>query len=216
METVFAKTPEISLDDQGFDAWGSQGIAAASSCHTAVIPPPDWLKHASLKNPWLYAERATPNSHVAFTDVGDLRFIRPGETCSPLPSIHPAIILNRPASNVHVKLEDVTSRTNPITLWNNWFSLKNTAPGGNGIKITGSQVPIDPLDGSESHDFLPFCFKSSKDIDFLNGTKYKLTVESVPGDSDVSIKPFKDEIILRPRPLCDILTHQNTYREFLS
>jgi hypothetical protein len=195
--TVLAKVPELSLDENGMDAWGSQGIASAPTCDTRLLTPPDWMQYTSLKNPWLYAERATPNAHVAFTDIGDLRFVHTDGTC-PLPDEHPAIILNTPSSRIHVTLEDVTQTTNPRMLWDNWFSLKNSAPGGNGIKVVSYQQPAE-----EGEDFIPFCFPSLKEIDFLSGTKYKLTVESVPDANDISIKPWKDEIILRPRPLCD-------------
>ena len=194
----FAKIPEVSQDANGMDAWGSQGIAIAPKCETPVLPTPDWLRHTTLKSPWLYTERSTANAHVAYTDVGDLRFVHTDGTC-PLPRDHPSIILNTPASDVHVTLQDITTMSSPKKIWDNWFSLKNTAPGGNGIKVVSYQQPSKP----DGEDFIPFCFPKVNDIDFLDGTKYKLTVESVPDDKDVSLTPWKDEIILRPRPLCD-------------
>ena len=192
------KEPEISLDSDGMDAWTSQGIARAPKCEIPILPTPDWMKYTSLKNPWLYVERSTPNSHVAYTDIGDAEFVHTNGTC-PIPDSHPSIILNTPASDVHVTLQDVSLGNDGEKLWDNWFSLKNTAPGGNGVKIVSYQVPSKP----DGEDFIPFCFPKSHDIDFLDGTKFKLTVESVPNDKDVSVTPWKDEIILRPRPVCD-------------
>lgn len=219
VSSFFPGKPELSLDEHGMDAWGSQGIATAPACRDPVIPTPDWLQHSDLKNPWLYAERSTPNAHLSFTDIGDTRFLHTNGEC-PIPetggATHPAIIINTPASQLHVKLEDITRSTNPKVLWDNWFSLKNTAPGGNGLKVIDGQEPMEPPEG-ESLDFIPFCFPSKNSIDFLNGTKYKLTVESLKDDRDLSITPFKDEVILRPRPMCDIVTSSaSQMREFLS
>jgi hypothetical protein len=206
--TFFPKLPELGLDDQGLDAWGSQGIATYPTCDTPVIPTPHWLQHTALKSPWLYAERATPNAHVSYTDIGDLKFVHTNGSC-PVPQEHPSIILNTPSSKIHVTLEDITHATDVKKLWDNTYSLKNTAPGGNGIKVVSYQRPSE---GEES--FLPFCFPRIKDIDFVNGTKYKLTVESMPENGDVSTQPWKDVIILRPRPMCDIPITQA--RAFLS
>ena len=200
--TLFGKVPEISLDDAGFDSWSAQGVIRPAVIGTPVSPTPDWLTHSQLKSPWLYAEKSTPSPHVAYTDIGDARFVSTDGSC-PAPVDHPALILNTPANKVHVTLEEITNTVNPKVLWDNWFSLKNSAPGGNGTKIVSYQTPVDGP--GQAASFIPFCFKGVRGIDFFE-TKYRLSVESVADDKDISVVPWKDAVILRPRPLCDIPT----------
>jgi len=222
--TIFSPAPEISTDADGFDAWTNQGVMKYPSVDSTKIEFPryEWLKHTELKSPWLYLEKATPNAHTAYTDIGDKNFVSTNGSCD-LTSTHPSFVLNRPAKTVHITLEDVTRMTAPKKLWDNYFTLKNTAPGGNGVKIVGYQQPIDPPEqtGGETGenesaasggklDFVPFCFNGMKDIDFTD-TKYRLTVESLKDDRDLSIVPFKDVMILRPRPLCDIPINLKTF-----
>ena len=199
-EAIFSAFPSLpghSVDADGFDAWTNQGIAKPPHICAPNPEIPDWLKHDSLKSPWLYVEKSTPDSHVAFTDVGDLRFVHTDGSC-PLPSSHPAVVLNTPASKVHVQLEDITSEVKPTVLWDNFFSLKNTAPGGNGIRITATQKPE-----SAGTDFMPICYPSKNDVNVFEN-KFRMTVESVVDDKDLSVKPFKDVFWLRPRPFCDV------------
>ena len=193
LESLFAKIASqfVSLDHEGYDSWADQGASVPS-----YLDRPAWLDHDQLKAPWLYVQKSTPDSHVGFTDLGDLRFVHTDGTC-PLPIDHPAIILNKPANSVHVVLEDVTNTVQPKILWDNWFSLQNSAPGGNGIKITANQAP-----SGGDKEFMPICFPSVKDIDFFD-SKYRLSVESVADEKDLGISPWKDVILLRPRPLCD-------------
>jgi hypothetical protein len=203
--TSFGK-PEISADTQGFDKWTAQGVIEAPPIYARVPERPEWLEHTYLKSPWLYTEKSTVGPHVAFTDVGDLRFVHVGPSC-PVPTDHPSIILNTPASKVHVKLEDMTNTTQPRSMWDQWYTLKNSAPGGNGLKILGYQRPLRPTpsdegDRSGKDRFIPMCFKSMDELDFFR-TKYRMTVESVADPKDVSVKPWKDVFWLRPRPLCD-------------
>jgi hypothetical protein len=222
-------TPEISRDIEGFDSWTDQGHPVNPDVHDPVVrfPRPDWLKHTQLKSPWLYVEKATGNSHTSYTDIGDLGFVQANGSCE-LTQTHPSFIFSRPANIVHVTLEDITNSVHVKKLWDNFFSLKNTAPGGNGIKIVGYQKPIDPPVGTDSqdaadtdntgppetdvnrgkHDFVPFCFKSVKDVD---SAKYRLTIESLKDEKDLSVVPFKDVMILRPRPLCDIPINIRTF-----
>ena len=192
-----SRVPEISLDSEGFDSWTNQGVAVPPSVDSGTPTIPEWLTHTSLKSPWLYVEKSTPNSHIGFTDIGDTRFVSVGDSCNPISNDHPSIILNRTAGKVHVTLEEVSNNLHPKTLWDSYFSLKNSAPGGNGIKISSYQK----AKGGEVADFLPFCFQKLSDV---TDSKYKLTVESLGDSNDVSIVPFKDVVILRPRPLCDL------------
>jgi hypothetical protein len=208
----FAKV-NVSVDKDGFDSWSTQGVAKPPDCCAHEPPMPNWLEHDSLKSPWLYVEKSTPNAHVGFTDVGDLRFVHTNGSCPP-PESHPGIVLNTPASKVHVQLEDITSEVKPTVLWDNWFSLKNSAPGGNGIKIIPTQRPVDA--GSDSKDFMPFCFPSKDDVNVYEN-KYRMTVESVADDRDLSVRPFKDVFWLRPRPFCDTVVSPLTVgKAFLS
>ena len=205
--TSFAKVnihPNQSLDADGFDAWSSQGIIKPQTVcdpHCRVSPP-DWLRHSELKSPWLYVERSTPNSHLAYSDVGDLRFVHTNGSC-PVSSNHPAIILNRPCAKVHVKLEDLTNTVHPRVLWDQVFQLRNSAPGGLGTKIVDYQKPLNE---SPNLEFIPFCFKGVNDLDFYE-TKFRLTTESLADPADAGVAAFKDVAILRPRPLCDIPIH---------
>jgi hypothetical protein len=212
MVHTFTVFPEISVDPKtGFDNWSNQGaITAPVQGSPPDVDVPTWLQYTSLKSPWLYVEKTTPAPHVAFTDLGDLRYINIGTSCVPTSTNHPSIVLNTPASKLHVKLEDFTNTANPKIMWDQWFSLHNTAPGGNGIRMVGYQAPVDsdsPDGGADS--FIPFCFKKLNDIDFFK-TKYKMTVESVADAKDISVVPWKDVMMLRPRPLCDTLA-----RDFL-
>ena len=188
---------EISADPQGFDSWTNQGVSVPERIDAIVPPRPAWFDHTELKSPWLYVEKATPGSHVGFTDLGDARFVHTDGTC-PLPEDHPAIILNTPANRVHVQLEDITNTVQPKNLWDEWFSLKNSAPGGNGTKILSYQKAVE-----SGEEFMPICFPSVKAIDFFD-SKYRLTVESVADEKDLGVVPWKDVIVLRPRPLCDV------------
>jgi hypothetical protein len=197
--TLFpAKHP---VDAQGFDLVTNQGAAIARSVADPNPGPPSWLQHSTLKSPWLYVEKSTPNAHVAYTDVGDSRFVSIGPSCR-VPVGHPSIVLNTPAGEVKVKLEDYSNTVHPKILWDQQFRLKNTAPGGNGIRIIGTQKSSPASDMAEPADFVPFCFKSLGDVDFFD-TKYRMTVESIADPNDVSITPWKDVFIIRPRPLCD-------------
>lgn len=206
--TAFASDPQpqVSADLEGFDSWNNQGVSSPEPIDAIVPPRPGWLDHTILKSPWLYVEKATPDSHVGFLDLGDSRFVQTDGTC-PLPTDHPALVLNKPSNSVHVFLEDITNTVHRKTLWDNWFSLKNSAPGGNGIKITSQQLPVTPPNsgGDGDKEFIPFCFPSVKDIDFFD-TKYRLTVESVADEKDLGVVPWKDVMIIRPRPLCDTLS----------
>jgi hypothetical protein len=58
--------------------------------------------------------------------------------------------------------------------------------------------------------FAPFCFDGIRSLDQLN-TKFRLTVESMKDERDLSIVPFKDVMILRPRPLCDLPLNIRTF-----
>jgi hypothetical protein len=190
--------PEISTDASGFDSWADQGTYRNPSCCDPNLHLPNWLQHTMLKSPWLYAQKSTPNPHVAYSDIGDLKFISvDGHSC-PILQEHPSLILNTLASKVHVKLDDVSNSVRPRTMWDSTYSLKNSAPGGNGSKIVSYQNPVA---GEKSDEFMSFCYKSVHDL--RPDTEFKLTVESKEDPNDVSIKPWKDEIILRPRPMCD-------------
>lgn len=201
-------TPEISLDSDGFDSWTSKGVATAP-----LIDAPDpphwslpWLNHSDLKSPWLYVEKTTPDSHTVYTDIGDLKFVSTDGSC-PIPQTHPSFVFDRPAGTIHVKLEDISSTVHPKVLWDSNYSLKNTAPGGNGIKIVGYQPETA---GGGQLSFAPFCFDGIRSMDQLN-TKFRLTVESMKDERDLSIVPFKDVMILRPRPLCDLPLNIRTF-----
>lgn len=195
--------PEISLDSNGFDSWTDQGVISAPAVCTKVDPIPSWLQHSELKSPWLYVEKSTPGSHLAYTDIGDLQYVHLNGSCPvPLPRFaHPSILVNQPCSKLHVTLEDVTNRVHPKVMWDQTFQLRNTAPGGLGTKVVGYQkaMPSEPANAS----FIPFCFKNLNDINFFDN-KYKLTVSSVAEPADAAVKAFKDVAILRPRPLCDL------------
>ena len=197
--TGFGK-PEISTDPEGFDSWGSQGAIKAPPVCTACAPPPDWLRHSGLKSPWLYVEKSTPNSHLAYTDIGDARFVHTDGSCT-VPSDHPAVIMNTPGAKLRVKLEDITNSVNAKILWDQTFQLRNTAPGGLGTKVVSYQKPM--AGESENAAFIPFCFKNLRDLDLFD-TKYRLTTESLVDKPDAAVKVFKDIAILRPRPLCDV------------
>lgn len=212
--SVFQTTasPEISLDQDGFDSWTSRGVAMASP-----IDGPDpphwslpWLNHSDLKSPWLYVERVTPDSHTTYTDIGDLKFVSINGSC-PVPQSHPSFIFDQPASTVHVTLEDISNSVHPKILWDSFYSLKNTAPGGNGIKIVGYQPEIPAGSGGGGQlSFAPFCFNGLQSLDQMN-TKFRLTVESIKDERDLSVVPFKDVMILRPRPLCDLPLNIRTF-----
>lgn len=197
--SLFPVKPELSLDPAGFDSWTDQGAFRPPNCCSGSPPPSQWLHYDTFKSPWLYVQKSTPSPHVAYTDIGDLRFVAANGFSCPLPADHPAIILNTLANKVKVTLEDTSNSLHPTTLWKSTYSLKNSAPGGNGSRITSTQRPLSGDDPDTP--FLPFCFRSVRDVD--ENTKYTLTVESVEDPRDVSIKPFKDVMILRPRPLCD-------------
>jgi len=134
-------------------------------------------------------------------------------SCS-VPPDHPSFVLDQPASTVHVRLEDISNAVHPKTLWDSYYSLKNTAPGGNGIKIVGYQPETAGGGGGSEEDgklsFAPFCFNGVKKMDPMF-TKYKLSVESMKDEKDLSLVPFKDVMILRPRPVCDLPLNIRTF-----
>ncbi len=138
--SFFSTKPEISLDSAGFDSWTDQGVFHPPSCCDPSPPAPSWLSYnSSFKSPWLFVQKATPHTHLAYSDIGDLRFVSAGSGSCPLPQGHPAIILNTLANKVKVTLEDTSNSLHPSTMWQSTYSLKNSAPGGNGMKITSDQ-----------------------------------------------------------------------------
>ena len=213
--SIFQKVPEISTDSDGFDSWTSRGVSTAPPIDGP--PPPHrslpWLNHTELKSPWLYVEKVTPNPHTMYTDIGDAKFVSVDGSCLPTQT-HPSFIFNQPASTIHVRLEDDSNSVNPKILWDSYYSLKNSAPGGNGVKIVGYQPEVPGGSGASEEDgklsFAPFCFNGVSSVDQMF-TKYKLTVESIADEKDLSIVPFKDVMILRPRPLCDIPLNIRTF-----
>ena len=212
--SLFTGIPEISTDADGFDTWTSRGVSSAPPID-GPSPPHwslPWLNHAELKSPWLYVEKISPNAHTTYTDIGDLKYVSVDGSC-PITPDHPSFVFDQPASTVHVKLEDISNSVHPKTLWDSYYSLKNTAPGGNGIKIVGYQPEVPGGGGGEEDgklSFAPFCFNGVKEIDPMF-TKFRLTTESIKDEKDLSVVPFKDVMILRPRPFCDIPLNIRTF-----
>jgi hypothetical protein len=113
---------------------------------------------------------------------------------------HPAMVFRGGRVNkIHVTLTDMTDT--PKLMWDAVFQGGAGGPG----KLTH----IDPPKSGDLPKMVPFCFKNGlQDVDF-NKTRYLLKVESVPMEGFRDVKHFVNRILLRPRPLCDVVVTSN-------
>jgi hypothetical protein len=113
---------------------------------------------------------------------------------------HPAMVFRGGRVNkIHVTLTDVSGE--PKTLWDAFYEAGSGGP----IKLSHSAHAT----GGDLPRMIPFCFKHGlNDISF-DKSKYLLKIESFPLEGFPDVKAFVQRILLRPRPLCDVVVTSN-------